>query len=260
MIIISDNEVPDAKTIGIQASEAEPLDPPPIYIASSDPLVTSTPSVPSPSLLKSRSINYISLDRADNAIKGHFIIDPSMVIPRSLLPPLAGEAEEDRKNLRMNTANGSIDVDVTLIGGTKSLGFDDVRRNRRTTLDINSDNGPVNVRLRTSGTPIPFHLNTTSRNGSITIRLPRTFTGLVTIYAKNGCVTFSDEVSGHMTMCNEDKHTQRRFVGDLSAFNDDDGDWKGDELNVEAQNGNVKVYFVDEVAHEIFKGKGCVIS
>lgn len=71
-----------------------------------------------------------------------------MTIPRSFLRPLdAGEAEEDRKNLRMNTTNGSIDVDVTLIGGTESLSTDDVKRKKRTTLDINSKNGSVNVRL-----------------------------------------------------------------------------------------------------------------
>lgn len=103
------------------------------------------------------------------------------------------------------------------------------------------------VSQRTSGTPVPFHLNMTNRNGSITIRLPRTFKGLMTIYAKNGRVKYSDEVSEHMTVCTEDKHTQRRFVGDFSSFDDDDEGWTGDELNVETHVGNVKVHFVDEV-------------
>lgn len=63
-----------------------------------------------------------------------------------------------------------------------------------------------------------------------------------------------------MTVCNEDKYMRRWFVGDLPSFNDDDDSWRGDELNVEAVDGSVEVYFVDEMKREIFKGKVCIIS
>jgi hypothetical protein len=57
-------------------------------------------------------------------------------------------------------------------------------------------------------------------------------------------------------MHNEEKHTQRCFVGDISSFNDSDGDWPGDKLDVEAYNGRVKVFFVDEAESEATKRGG----
>lgn len=89
-----------------------------------------------------------------NALKFQMRQDPSMVIPPALLPPLlTGEMEGDRKNLKINTTNGSIDVDVILVGGMESLGIDDMKHKKRTTLDVNSENGPINVRLVSTRLP-----------------------------------------------------------------------------------------------------------
>ena len=49
-------------------------------------------------------------------------------------------------------------------------------------------------------------------------------------------------------MHSEEKHTHRCFVGDMSLLSSTEAAWAGDKLNVDAHNGRVKVYFVDEEA------------
>lgn len=107
---------------------------------------------------------------------------------------------------------------------------------------------------------MPFHLNITGCHGWISVGLPRTFQGPMTIYSKHGSVKFSDDVSERMSQCNEIDNTRRCFVGDLSLLNDDDGGWKGDEVNIRNKHSNVKVRFVDELEPEIPTGKVGLIS
>ena len=90
--------------------------------------------------------------------------------------------------------------------------------------------------------------------------LPRTFQGPMTIYSRHGSVKFSDDVSERMGQCNEVDNTRRCFVGDLSLLNDNDGSWKGDEVNIRNKHSNVKVRFVDELEPEIPTGKAGLIS
>jgi hypothetical protein len=99
----------------------------------------------------------------------------------------------------------------------------------------------------------------TGHNGSITIGIPGTFEGLLTIHAKNGSVKISDDITQRIGMQNEEKHTHRCFVGDISLYNDGDGGWAGDMLEVNAHNGRVKVYTIDEEP-ETSKGKQSLLS
>jgi hypothetical protein len=200
-----------------------------------------------------------------------------MSIPQSLLPAL--ESETVRKNLKVYAKNGSVDVDITLLVNTEKPSIDDADRRKRATLDVGSHNGSVSVKLvgytsidwatvdvdivkkrrintPTSRVPIPFHLNVSSHNGAVTIGMPPTFEGLLTIHAKNGSVKLSDEITRRIAMHNEEKHTHRCFVGDISSFNDSNGDWPGDKLDVDAYNGRVKVFFVDEADSEATKRGG----
>jgi len=264
MLILPEKTTPSqdhGKAAEAQASMAEqpPFDPPPTYASSSSPPPTMTPELPGPVALKSKPTNYLSLNRENNPIKGTYTIDPFMSIPQSLLPAL--ESETVRKNLKVYAKNGSVDVDITLLVNAEKLSIDDADRRNRATLDVGSHNGSVNVKLRrintpTSRVPIPFHLNVSSHNGAVTIGMPSTFEGLLTIHAKNGSVKLSDEITRRIAMHNEEKHTQRCFVGDISSFNDSDGDWPGDKLDVDAYNGRVKVFFVDEADSEASKRGG----
>jgi hypothetical protein len=85
----------------------------------------------------------------------------------------------------------------------------------------------------------------TGHNGSVTVGIPGTFEGLLTIHAKNGSVKISDEIAQRIGMQNEEQHIHRCFVGDISLYKDGDAGWAGDKLEVDAHNGRVKVYIVD---------------
>ena len=49
----------------------------------------------------------------------------------------------DRKNLRLSAKNGSVDVNINLL----SVSDEEEDRKRRTTLDVGSNNGSVQVKL-----------------------------------------------------------------------------------------------------------------
>jgi hypothetical protein len=72
----------------------------------------------------------------------------------------------------------------------------------------------------------------------------------MTIYTKRGNVKFSDDVRERMGLCNEDNDNCRCFVGDISLISDEDGGWKGDEVNIKTGFARVKLRFVDEVEPE----------
>jgi hypothetical protein len=71
-----------------------------------------------------------------------------MSIPQSLLPQLAaGETERGRKNLKLWSKNGSVDVDITLLVDPEKHDIREADRKKRTTLDVGSQNGSINVKL-----------------------------------------------------------------------------------------------------------------
>jgi hypothetical protein len=68
-----------------------------------------------------------------------------MSIPQSFLPSLAaGETESGRKNLKVWSKNGSVDVDVTLLADPAKRRVDG---KKRATLDVGSQNGSINIKL-----------------------------------------------------------------------------------------------------------------
>jgi hypothetical protein len=81
--------------------------------------------------------------------------------------------------------------------------------------------------------------------GTITLHLPRTFRGLVTVSTTWGSVRFSEPLTADMTPLGEANGTQRYFVGRLDDWTDDDA-WVGDEVRVETSSGNVKLQYEAE--------------
>jgi hypothetical protein len=74
--------------------------------------------------------------------------DPFLSIPQSLLPPLsADETESSRKNLKIYSKNGSVDVDITLLTDLEKLRNSEAEHKQCATLDVGSHNGSVNVKL-----------------------------------------------------------------------------------------------------------------
>ena len=89
--------------------------------------------------------NYLSLTRTVNSVKGVFVVDPTLRIPSSLLPALEdGETEDDRKNLRLVSSHGSVDVNIFLLAGERG---ESETGTARTRMLVGSYNGSIVARL-----------------------------------------------------------------------------------------------------------------
>ena len=180
------------------------------------------------------------------------------------MPPLQrGETEDDRKNLRLESHNGSVDADILLIEGngegtTKGPGP------LRTTLSLNSHNGSIvarvvrryNIHIKRQvliflqsdmGHRRPVYITAKADNCSITLYVPRSFQGLMSLSSKNGSIVFSEQFSQRVTTFSDMSSTRRCFVGDLGSWVEQDSEWSGDEVVVCSHNGKVRVLYIDEV-------------
>jgi hypothetical protein len=85
--------------------------------------------------------NFISIILVNESVKGTFVVDPNIVVPPTLLPPLEdGTQEEDRKNVQLQSTNGSVDVTVILVKDAKPS-------TKRPTVHVQSRHGPVTAKL-----------------------------------------------------------------------------------------------------------------
>jgi hypothetical protein len=233
-----------------------------------------------PSAPAAKSANFISIVRIHGTIKGTYAIDPQLTIPTYLLPPVGeGESEASRKNMVLEARYGSIDVDIVLVGDKSQL--DDQKRDynkKRTTLAMESSYGAVTAKVvstfhalipslltflqrKSSACSTAFHLTAVSNHGSVTVYLPRSFQGLLKLSTIHGAIVLSDRLQEHTTTFNEVNSTRNCFVGDFSGWVESEaegqGEWNGDEVDLSAKHGRLKVSYVDELekAGESSKGK-----
>jgi len=200
--------------------------------------------------------NFVNLNRANEAIKGSWLIDPALCFPPSFLPP-PPPTNEARSNLSLESKNGAIDADVFLVPTSHS------NKNTSNVIFIvtQSNNGSVKTRLHDTKSMngqvrLAVNLFTRSSNGSIHVQLPRSFRGPIRIKNNNGSTRFSPEMEAHLTIFSELDHMHRSFLGDFNPSMFDVGaPWVGDELSIESKNGSVNVSFDDEPRHQSFFSK-----
>ncbi|KAJ7271158.1 hypothetical protein C8J57DRAFT_1603592 [Mycena rebaudengoi] len=161
---------------------------------------TSTDS-PTP-LPPGKPTNFLSISRSDGSIKGSYIIDPR------IKPPQADETGDAQQNLFLHASNGGIDVDVFVVGDR------DVKR--RVDLFVRSKNGSITARVHADAARPPISLKVTDANGPITLHLPRSFRGPITILTRNGSVRFSKPLSAQLTQLGEAQNTQALLRRGLS--------------------------------------------
>ena len=76
-----------------------------------------------------RPTNYTSISQRYGSIKGRWVINPSLSIASSVLPPLSeGTSEDAGKNLFLETKDGKIKADVTLRPCSVPAGGDETER------------------------------------------------------------------------------------------------------------------------------------
>ncbi|KAL4068514.1 hypothetical protein V8B97DRAFT_835660 [Scleroderma yunnanense] len=227
--------------------------PAPAISAAADPLAK----------LNCKPTNFLYVDERDGAIKGTYVIDPKLHIPDAYLPPL--NTGEKRKNVYLHTRDGSVDVDLWIVG-RKDLETPHSEKAphpmSRTNMHVSSRDGSVAVKVNAIDNIHPFSLEAASRDGRVTVLIPRSFHGPLVLKSKHGNCALSDGVLGNSIQLGTVDYTKRFFVGDLSAvttsgsgsgsdsvLGTDFGstEWAGDELRAETRDGRVKVKYVDEV-------------
>ncbi|KAF7350169.1 hypothetical protein MVEN_01319400 [Mycena venus] len=275
----SDSKLKDFEQTDVTVNRAPVQDDtPPAYsnsqsdaqpVTKAKPTDTSLPPIPAV-----KPTNFVSLSRGNNSIKGTYVIDPCIKIPQPMLPPLAAdETEATRRNMHLHTSNGSIDVDLFVVG--------DGKYKQKVNISLKSSNGSIVARLvryidallisaqsvlnnrSVQNTPAiispPINLKAQTSSGTVTIHVPRGFRGPVLLTTRNGSVRFSDTLSADLTTFNEVNHTRRYFIGDFSDWTETDQSegWMGDELGIETSNGNIELQYAAEASSDTgSKGKG----
>jgi hypothetical protein len=243
MIITSADDRRDAespKALAAKNDAEVPSDPPPSYTSEAQPPPPS-PSLPRPS-------NFIGISRNNGHVKGVWVIDPALPIPSLLSPVAKGES---RKNFSVVAQNGVIDVDVTVV--QEAIIHSGPDSSKCVTMVLKAQNGTITAKVHDppASFPLPrpsISITAHAGNGHIHLRIPRSFTGPLSITTPNGSAKFSREVNAAITTFSEIT-TRRCFMGDYSAWREGEP-WTGDEIVVEAKNGSLKLQYVDEVTAE----------
>jgi hypothetical protein len=104
---------------------------------------------PSGSQAFDNATNYHYVSMTHGCIEDKWVIDPMRRVPASLLPPLRyGESATTRSNLRLETLNGNISADVTLVQSPRR---DSDRK--KTILFAKTHHGNIGFRLVSTGNP-----------------------------------------------------------------------------------------------------------
>ena len=125
----------------------EQHNPPPSYLDSKETLSTISSSVSTlgtdrPSTIPNiKPSNFINLNRANESIKGSWLIDPSLSIPPFLLSP--PHTEGARSNLFLGSKNGAIDAEIFLM----PTSYSNKNASNVILIQTQSDNGSVKTRL-----------------------------------------------------------------------------------------------------------------
>ncbi|KAN0086178.1 hypothetical protein V8E55_007312 [Tylopilus felleus] len=238
----SDQKVPTKE------SQVGPDEPPPSYSAQTEPGDSSSgPS--SPPTFKTKPTNFLLLSTRDTALRGEFVIDSSISIPSSLLPPLGdNQSEDDRKNLSLASKHSSVNAEIWLLPGSPvpSESATDTLKPRRTTIALASDHGSIRAQLRTLDGAAPFSLTGRCGDGTVRLALPRSFQGLISLSTGDGSITLSDALTQNVTQLSQIDTARRYFVGDFKALGEDA--WGGDQVEIEAPHGSIRLKYVNEVA------------
>jgi len=223
-------------------------DPPPTYTPQPTEGDPRSSEFVGPLMPNVQSSNFVSVLKGNGSVKGSWFLDPLLPIPKALLPPLLpGETEETRKNFNVLASNGTVDIDLTLLSSDLSTQNPKILTDqKRTNIFTKAFNGNIKIAIHAPYLPrLPVLLNVCSLNGAISLTIPRSFQGIITITTQNGNVKFLGDMENAINITSDVNKTRRCFLGDFSALVDDEP-WEGDEMVVETSNGGVKIQYDDE--------------
>ncbi|KZW01635.1 hypothetical protein EXIGLDRAFT_717217 [Exidia glandulosa HHB12029] len=239
-----------------------PVNPPPYFSPSSD-----SPSAPSyaedaathtlpravPPIAR---CNLLTIRRPYGSVTGSFVIDPELEIPPQMIPAL--KKDEERKNLLLEVGNKrTIDADVWVVDpapqSQSQASSSSTAPLPRTTIEAvgggtSGGHNSLRLSLHSAGSR-PFSL-VVSQFGTVTLELPRSFSGPLTLHTRNGVgrVQFSQAFESMLTEFSDCDDMRKCFVGDFreSGFGRGGAEWEGSTVEVRALEGKVYIRFVDE--------------
>jgi len=248
MITVPDDkksQLPSDQKIQTEEPHVGLDEPPPSYSAQAE---SGSSSVSSYATYKTKATNFLALSTRDSTINGEFIVNPSMRIPSSLLPPLGdNETEDDRKNLSLTSKHSSVHADIWLLSGSPlpSESATSANKPRRTTIRLASEHGSIRAQLHTIDGAAPFSLTGHSSHGTIRLAVPRSFHGFLSISTRHGSIKLSDTLFQNTTQLSQFENTRKYFIGDFHPMEDT---WDGDQVELEAPHGSIRVKYIDEMA------------
>lgn len=228
------------------------------------------------SLTRKSTVNksFFSIHRASTSIQGPFTINPYLHIPAALLSPRSSRGgDQRRKNLSLAVENGGIDVDIFLVGDPPSNA---VSKPLQTTMDLRLLAGAKNTHplvarivsnfcLRmgfTSNFSIyllqhtpnlvrpSFHLEAFGLDGYLSLHLPTSFQGLVTVEVKSGDlnahISLSREFKDVSMILSETSTKRGFFLGELGGWSPGEQGWEGDQVDISVQAGRVRLQLLGE--------------
>ncbi|KAJ6571471.1 hypothetical protein B0H19DRAFT_661340 [Mycena capillaripes] len=194
--------------------------------------------------------NYISINRAFGALKRmHFIVDPNIRLPQSLLPPeLFPTLAKPQLNLKLGVDFGGIDAEVDVLPFTTepppsiSYGIDP-RQKKKVHLKASTATGNITLRVNAPPTA-PIVLQVQSGFGNVRVYLPRTTHGPLILLSSLRTPRLSPALRRVCTPLREEGFKTNWFVGDIDAWSAKDE--VGDEVQIGSEFGSVWVGYVGE--------------
>jgi hypothetical protein len=202
--------------------------------------------------------NYFHVKERDHTVKQKILLDLS--IPRPHASTVAAPVDEDSPHLILDSHNGGVQGEVWLLSANRedAASHEDSKSSReRVHLHFRSHNGAVKAQVHLhprTVEPRPFlNVEVGAHNGAITVTIPRSFRGQMTLQTKNGWVKLSPMLAPRAASLSVLDGTHTYFVGERPSCGkwhtgeSEDGD-EVDGLIASSKNGSIRVSYDDENA------------
>ncbi|KAH8806635.1 hypothetical protein DL96DRAFT_1631259 [Flagelloscypha sp. PMI_526] len=184
--------------------------------------------------------NHLHFSTGQHSMEDKFIIDPNLVIPPSLLPPLcSGETDGMRANLSLQSKHSHISGEAWIVPGIMNSSNPPASQVVRITAKASRD---LHLLVHNDANTMPLRLSAKSSHGRIKVFLPRMFTGTISASTRHGKVHFSPALRAKGTLLGNVDKKRRIFIGDLSSY--EEGGLG--EVELKAPDEDVFVFLEDE--------------
>ncbi|KAG9098675.1 hypothetical protein FRC07_010604 [Ceratobasidium sp. 392] len=272
---IKDSHFPS--TGGGSGSNAMVYNRPPPYAASPRPANSYSPSEPA------QRCNYLLAHNERHSVKGTWLVDTTLVVPESLLPPLSecngvwnemdkasikrrgkdGRRSQNwiyepisvhqgvRPNLMLRSRIGRVQGDVYVTSGDGVLKM----------AVIVAESKEDSAKLQVSSAPNqPLRILAASVESSVHVSVPSTFQGLISMNTDEGRIDISDGVKSRLTAFSSANKSMRGYIGDTQGLNfgnenasssssgaqDPFRNWTGSLVQLHAGEGSVHISLIEE--------------